>query len=162
MRGIQMSEENNNEAPIIENFEVEPLFEDRVHQRHAFTFEIQGDAFKGHFHEDEIQWLHPHPKQMIGEEKVEAIEAAIYESMKEHGVTSGVKDFEIKQAFEDRTYERKQFILQVQGEEFKGFVHEGEIQWFHPHPQQKLEEKHVEAIEAEIHDKIVEPKEDNK
>ncbi|MFD1780437.1 hypothetical protein ACFSFW_17360 [Fredinandcohnia salidurans] len=158
-----MSKENNEEQPVIEDFEVEPLFEDHVHhQRHAFTFNIQGDEFKGHFYEDEIQWLHPHPKQMIGEEKVEAIEAAIYDSMKEHGITSEIKDFEITQAFEDRTYERKQFILQVQGEEFKGFVHEGEIQWFHPQPQQKLEEKQLEAIEAEIHDKVVDQGENSK
>ncbi|MEH7379508.1 hypothetical protein V7138_03365 [Bacillus sp. JJ1533] len=158
-----MSKESNEEKPVIENFKVEPFLEDHVHhQRHAFTFKIQGDEFKGHFHDDEIKWLHPHPKQMIGEEKVEVIESAIYDSMKEHGITSGIKDFEIKQAFEDRTYERKQFILQVQGEEFKGFVHEGEIQWFHPQPHQKLEERHVEAIETEIHEKIVQPKEEGK
>ncbi|KAB7706158.1 hypothetical protein F9802_11240 [Bacillus aerolatus] len=152
-----MSEENN-EEPVLEDFEVEPVFEDRVHERHAFTFKIEGDEFKGHFHEDEIHWLHPHPKQMIGEEKVDAIESTIYELMRQYGISSGVNDFEIKPAFEDRVHERHQFTLQVQGEEYKGFVHEGEIQWFHPQPQQKLEEEHVQAIETEIHEKIADHK----
>ena len=58
------------------------------------------------------------------------------------------------QAFEDRPHERRQVILKVHGEEFKGFVHEGEIQWFHPHPHQKLKDEHVEAIETEIHEKV--------
>lgn len=140
--------------PELKDFKVETVFEDRIHERHAFTFKVDGDEFKGHFYEDEIQWLHPHPKQMIGESKVDAIESTIYELMRQHGISSGIKDFEITPAFEDRIHERRQFTLQVQGEEFKGFVHEGEIQWFHPQPKQKLDEDHVEAIEAEIHEKI--------
>ena len=33
---------------------------------------LKDDEFKGHFHEGEITWMHPHPKQMIGEEEVDA------------------------------------------------------------------------------------------
>ncbi|MFJ7976676.1 hypothetical protein JNUCC23_09695 [Peribacillus sp. JNUCC 23] len=146
----------------IKDFEVETVFEDRVYQRHAFTFKIQEDVFKGHFHKDEIQWLHPHPKQMIGEGKVEIIENTIYELMSQYGVSSGIKDFEIIPAFEDRLHERQQFTLQVQGDEYKGFVHEGEIQWFHPQPMQKLEDDHVQAIESEIHKKMAKQAKDSK
>ena len=148
-----MPEENNNE-PVMENFEIEPVFENRVHERYAFTFKIEGDEFKGHFHEDDIQWLHPHPKQMIGEEKVDAIESTIYELMRQYGISSGAKELEVKPAFEDSVHERYQFTLQVEGEEYKGFVHESQIQWFHPQLGQKLEEEHIQAIETEIHEKI--------
>ena len=27
------------------------------------------NEFKGHFHDGEITWMHPYPKQIIGEEK---------------------------------------------------------------------------------------------
>ncbi|MFE6168127.1 hypothetical protein ACFVP8_09630 [Viridibacillus arvi] len=148
--------ENKNTKPELENFEVKTVFEDRVHERHAFTFKVQGDEFKGHFHEDEIHWLHPHPKQMIGENKIEIIEGTIISLMSQYGVYKEIKDLEIKPAFEDRIHERQQFSLQVQGEEFKGFVHEGEIQWFHPQPKHKLEDDLVQAIESEIHGKVAE------
>ena len=38
-----------------------------------------------------------------------------------------IQDIEMKLAFEDRRHERHQVTLKVHGEEFKGFVHEGEI-----------------------------------
>ena len=72
------------------------------------------------------------------------IENKIRELLGEHGVSSGIDDIEMTQVFEDRLHERRQVTLKVQGHEFKGFVHEGEIQWFHPHPKQKLNEEHVE------------------
>ncbi|MBS4178439.1 hypothetical protein [Lederbergia citrea] len=143
-----------NEKPVLENFEVEKVFEGRVHERHAFTFKVQGAEFKGYFHEDEIQWLHPHPNQIIDESKVETIESTIYELMGKYGISSGIKDLKVEKAFEGRIHERQQFTLKVQGEEYKGFVHQGEIQWFHPQPQQNLEDNHVESIESEIHEKI--------
>ncbi|MBS4199215.1 hypothetical protein KHA93_06045 [Bacillus sp. FJAT-49732] len=51
--------------------------------------------------------------------------------------------------------------MQVFGEEFKGFVHEGEIQWFHPYPKQKLEDGHVFAIESEVHKMVEEHESDS-
>ncbi|MET3317856.1 UNVERIFIED_ORG: hypothetical protein ABIC97_000942 [Peribacillus simplex] len=154
--------EDKNAKPELEDFEVETVFENRVHERHAFTFKVQGEEFKGHFHEDEIHWLHPHPKQTIDESKVDIIETTIHSLMRHYGISKEIKDLEIKPAFEDRVHERRQFSLQVQGEEFKGFVHEGEIQWFHPQPKQKLEEDLVEAIESEIHEKVAEHENNSK
>ena len=126
-------------------------------KRHEFSFTVDGDEFKGHFHEGEITWMHPYPKQILGEEKEAKIENKIHELLGEHGVSSGINDIEMTQVFEDRPHERRQVTLKVQGDEFKGFVHEGEIQWFHPHPKQKLKDEHVEAIETEIHEKGEDP-----
>ncbi|RST74375.1 hypothetical protein D4T97_011965 [Siminovitchia acidinfaciens] len=148
--------EDKNENPEIEHFEVDTVFDNRVHERYSFTLKIEGDEYKGHFHEDEIQWLHPHPKQMLGEEQMEAIESKIHLLMRKYGIAtdSGIEDLEITSAFEDTAHERKQFTLKVHGEEYKAFMTEGEIQWFHPHPKQKLEDEHVEAIESEIYEEV--------
>ena len=35
---------------------------------------LKGVEFKGHFHQSEIEWMHPHPKQKLKDEHVEAIE----------------------------------------------------------------------------------------
>ncbi|QCJ40620.1 hypothetical protein FAY30_01090 [Bacillus sp. S3] len=149
--------------PEVKDFEVEKVFEEHVHhERHEFTFKVDGGEFKGHFHGDEIHWFHPHPKQMMGESKLTAIESIIHDLMAQHGISSPIKEFEVTQVFEDTAHERKQFTVKVQGEEFKGFVHEGEIQWFHPQPTQKLEEEHVQAIESEIQEKVADHVKDSK
>jgi hypothetical protein len=149
--------EDKSLKPEVKDFEVGKVFEEHVyHGRHEFTFKVDGNEFKGHFLGDEIHWFHPHPKQIVGESKVEAIESTIHKFLIHHGITSPIKEFEVTPAFEERMHERQQFTLVVDEEEFKGFVHDGEIQWFHPQPKQKLGEKHVEAIESEIHGKIAE------
>jgi len=138
----------------LEKFGLEPVFEERLYGRYEFTVKVGGDEFKGHFHNEEIQWLQPQPRQMIGDDKTDTLEKSIYKLMNEHRTTSEGKDVELTVAFEGRLHERQQFTIQIQGEEYKGFVHEGEIQWFQPHPQQELKNEHVQAIEAEIHEKV--------
>lgn len=132
------------------NFEVETVFKDSAHERHAFTVSIKGKEYKGHFHGEKIHWFHPHPQQTIEESNLKKVETSIYKLLNNHGISSGIEELELKKAFEDRIHERYQFTLQVFGEEFKGLLHEGEIQWFHPHPKQKLEDKHVVTIESEV------------
>ena len=100
--------------------------------------------------------MNPHPKQMYSEEKVDEIENKIHEILSQQGISNQLQDIEMTQAFQDRLHERRQVILKVMGEEFKGLVHEGEIRWFHPHPKQILKDEHVEAIETEIHEKAAE------
>lgn len=153
----------NEEQHDIQNFEVEHILRDHPkHNRHAFSFSVDRDEFKGHFHEGEITWMHPHPKQMYSGEKVEKIENQIHKIMSQQGISSQLQDFEIIQAFQDRPHERRQVILKVIGEEFKGFVHKGEIRWFHPHPKQKLNDEHVEMIETKIHEKVAKQSEGEK
>ncbi|MFJ7826272.1 hypothetical protein [Psychrobacillus sp. NPDC096623] len=138
----------------LEKFGVEPVFEERLYERYEFTVNIRGEEFKGHFHNEEIQWLQPHPRQMIGDDKTDTLEKSIYKLMNENGTNKDGKDLELTLAFEGRLHERQQFIIQIQGKEYKGFVHEGEIQWFHPQPHQEHENEQVQAIEGEIHEKV--------
>ncbi|OCA84081.1 hypothetical protein A8F94_15250 [Bacillus sp. FJAT-27225] len=144
----------NAEHPEVRDFEVEQILNGHpVHQRHEFSFTVDDNEFKGHFHDGEITWMHPYPKQVLGEEKEAKIENKIRKLLGEHGVFNWIDDLEMTQAFEDRPHERRQVTFKVHGHEFKGLVHEGEIHWFHPQPSQKLREEHVEAIEKEIHEK---------
>lgn len=146
-----MTKENVKHTEV-KNFEVEPMLEGHpVHQRHEFSFTVDENEFRGHFHEDDITWMHPHPKQVLGEEKEVKIENKIRELLGRQGISE--HDIEMEQAFEDRPHERRQVTLKVEGNEYTGFVHEGDIHWFHPHPKQKLTEGHVEAIESQIHEK---------
>ena len=150
--------EKNVDQPKVKNFEVEPMLSHHpVHNRHEFTFTVDGDEYRGHFHEDDITWMHPYPSQTLGEEKQKKIENKIHELLGQHGISSGIQDIEITQAFEDRPHERRQVTFKVDGDEYRGFVHNGDIQWFHPQPKHKLNEKHIEAIEAEIHEKGTDP-----
>ncbi|WP_066384115.1 hypothetical protein [Neobacillus mesonae] len=64
------------------------------------------------------------------------------------------EDFEVSQLWEGHVHERPQFSLSVQGNEYKGMVHDDKIHWFHPHPKQTLEEEHVSAIESKVFDMI--------
>ncbi len=151
-----MPKKNGEEAEV-KNFEVEQMFPGHPkHKRHAFSFTVGGNEFKGHFYEGEITWMNPHPKQMYSEEKVDEIENKIHGILSQEGISNQLQDIEMTQAFQDRLHERRQVILKVMGEEFKGFVHEGEIRWFHPHPKQSLKNEQVEAIETEIHEKAAE------
>ncbi|MEH7254833.1 hypothetical protein V7111_22245, partial [Neobacillus niacini] len=113
----------NLEHPEVRNFEVEQILSGHpIHKRHEFSFTVDGDEFKGHFHEGEITWMHPNPKQILGEEKEAKIENKIRELLGKSGISGWINDIEMKQVFEDRPHERRQVILKVQGQEFKGFV----------------------------------------
>ena len=81
-----MSKQNAKESEV-KNFKNEKMLSDHPkHNRHVFSLTVDENEFKGHFHESEITWMHPHPKQMYGEEEVEAIEQIIHELLSEHGI----------------------------------------------------------------------------
>ena len=74
----------------------------------------------------------PHPKQMYSEEKVDEIENKIHEILSQQGISNGVQDIEMTQAFQDRLHERRQVILKVRETSSKdlftkaksdGFIH---------------------------------------
>ncbi|OCA84118.1 hypothetical protein A8F94_15455 [Bacillus sp. FJAT-27225] len=61
------------------------------------------------------------------------------------------KNFKIRPMFKDQVHERNQFKLNVEGKDYQGLFHNGEIHWFNPHPNRTFEESHVEAIESQVH-----------
>ncbi|MED4402917.1 hypothetical protein [Metabacillus fastidiosus] len=59
--------------------------------------------------------------------------------------------FEVQPMFEGRIHERHQFKLNINGDEYKGIIHEGDIQWFQPHPAYEFEEEYLDAVESKVH-----------
>lgn len=141
---------------MVDDFEIEPLYEDRPYERHQFKFKIDGNEYKGDFHDGEIHWLNPHPKQVVGEARLKSVEIEIHALLGEHGVKDDAEDIEVKKLFPNRNYEAHEFKLKIQGEEYKGLFRDDQIEWFYPKPQQKLEEERVEKVEEKIHEKIKE------
>lgn len=47
---------------MLQNFEViTPLFEGQVHERCQFKLNIEGNEYRGIFHEEEVRWFQPPP-----------------------------------------------------------------------------------------------------
>ncbi|HLR67519.1 MAG TPA: DUF5342 family protein [Virgibacillus sp.] len=140
--------------PLVDDFEVEPIFEDRQHERHQFKLVIDGRKYKGDYHDGEIQWLHPHPKQDVGEEEVKAVEREVHELLGEHGVKDETTHMEVEPMLTNQARQLHLFKLKIQGEEFKGTFLNGGIEWFHPKPRRKLKDERVEKIEEKVHEKM--------
>lgn len=139
---------------MVDDFEVESLFEDRQHERHQFKLVIDGLNYKGDYCDGEIQWLNPHPKQVISKQELQAVEAEVHELLGKHGVRDETDEIEIKPLIKNQARDYHQFKLKIQGEVFKGTFQNGEIEWFHPKPARKITEKHVEKIEEKVHEKM--------
>src|SRR5690625_7064989 len=71
---------------MVDEFEVEPVFEYRQHERHQFKLVIDGRKYKGDYQDGKIQWLNPHPKQVVSESELRAVEAEVFELLGAHGV----------------------------------------------------------------------------
>jgi hypothetical protein len=62
------------------------------------------------------------------------------------------ENIEVMQMFEGQAHERQQFKVTIQGNEYTGIFHDGEVHWFNPTPKNKLEEKHISSVEPKVHD----------
>ena len=142
--------------PLVDNFEVEPKFEYRQHERHQFKLVIDGRKYKGDYDDGKIQWLNPHPKQDVGEDELKAVEAEVHELLGEHGVRDETEDIEVEPMLNNQARQLHMFKLKIQGEEFKGTFKNGEIEWFHPKPRRKLKDERVEKVEEKVQEKMKE------
>ena len=132
---------------MIQDFKVKPLFEDQFHERHQFTLNIAGGNYQGIYHDGEIQWFHPQPK--LEEEDFEDLEFGVYDLMTNH---LDNQEFKVKPLFEDQFHERHQFTLNIKGDNYQGIFHDGNIQWFYPQPETKLEEDDLQDLETKVYD----------
>lgn len=142
--------------PLVDNFEVEPVFEYRQHERHQFKLVIEGRKYKGDYHDGEIQWLNPHPKQALSDDELNAVEAKVHKLLDEHGVSDETDDMEVEPMLNNQNRQLHMFKLKIQGEEFKGTFRNGEIEWFHPKPRRKLKDERVEKVEEKVQEKMKE------
>jgi len=137
---------------LVDEFKVEPVFEKRTYERHQFNIVIDGRKYKGDYHEGEIIWLNPHPKQDVGETELRAVESEVHELLGEHGVSNETDTMEI----EPISRKLHMFKLKIQGEEFKGIFRDGKIEWFDPKPKRKVKEEYVEKVEEKVQEKMKE------
>ncbi|ARF18859.1 HicA family toxin-antitoxin system [Sporosarcina ureae] len=142
-------------VPVVDDFEAEKVFEDRHYERIQFKLILEGRKYKGDYHDGEIHWLHPHPKQDVGEEEIIAIEDKVLELLSEQGIRNEADNIEIERSISSNQARPLQiFKLKIQGEEFKGTFINGEIEWFHPKPRRKLKEERVKKIEEDVQKKL--------
>ncbi|WP_051405153.1 DUF5342 family protein [Bacillus cihuensis] len=133
---------------MIKDFNIKLLFEDQVHERHQFSLTFEGDNYQGIFYDGEIQWFHPQPKHNLGEDDLQNLESKVYDLMTNHVY----QDFKVKPLFEDQVHERHQFSLTFEGDNYQGIFYDGEIQWFHPQPQNNLEGDDLQDLESKVYD----------
>lgn len=62
-----------------------------------------------------------------------------------------IYDIKLKTLFEDQFHERQQFKLNFEGDNYQGIFHDGQIQWFYPQPQNKLNDKELQDVEFKVH-----------
>lgn len=139
---------------MVDEFEVQPLFEDRPYERHQFKLVIEGKAYKGDYHKGEIQWLHPHPKQVITDQELQSLEAEVQLLLDKHVVRDETDNMEIEPMVTNMSRQMHMFKLKINGEVFKGTFRNGEIDWFHPQPAQRIDDEHVEKIEEKVQEKM--------
>ncbi|WP_025785271.1 DUF5342 family protein [Sporosarcina sp. D27] len=142
---------------MVDDFEVETIYDNRIYERNQFSFTLDGKEYKGDYHEGEIQWLNPHPKQDLEEEQLMWVESKILKLLDENGVDPGEEEFdefEVTPMFDQQVHEAHQFKLLIHGEEYKGVVRQGKLEWFHPKPRRKLNNDKVEKIEEQVQQKV--------
>jgi hypothetical protein len=139
---------------LVDEFEVDEKFKDRIYERHQFTLKIDDKRYKGDFYDGDIHWLNPHPKQDLGETRVKAVEREVHALLGDHGVKSHTDDMEVNVLFSDGHQEVHEFKLKIGDENFKGLFRNDEIEWFHPKPTQKITDVRVEKVEEEVKEKI--------
>ncbi len=130
-----------------------------MYGRHQFSFSIDGKEYKGDYHDGEIHWMNPHPKQDVTKEQLNAIEAKVHKMLGEHGVRDETEDIEIEPLMKDSSREAHQFKLKIQGESYKGLLRNDAIEWFHPKPRRKIKDEKVKEVEKKVHEKVKEHKE---
>lgn len=142
---------------MVDDFEVETIYDDRIYERNQFSFSLHGKEYKGDYLEGEIQWLNPHPKQDLDEEQLMWVESEVLRLLDDNKVDPADEEFdefEVTPMFNQQIHEAHQFKLLIDGEEYKGLVRQGKLEWFHPKPRRKLNNAKVEKIEEQVQQKM--------
>lgn len=139
---------------MVDKFEVEPIFEERQHQRHQFKLDIDGKKYKGDYINGDIRWLNPHPKQVVNEEELKAIEKEVYCLLDVEGVWDEIDEMEVEKMLTGKARDKQMFKLKINGESFKGTFVNGGIEWFHPKPRRKMADERVKKVEEQVYKKF--------
>lgn len=146
----------------MDDFKVKHIYPEKSYERHHFSFSLDGKEYKGDFHDGYIDWLNPHPKQDLTDDQLQWLEKEVYRLLGVHdaeGVDEDIdEDIEIEPMLENQSHEAHQFKLHIMGEEFKGMLRHGKLEWFHPKPRSKVQNEHVDKVEKQVQKKLKEHK----
>ena len=139
---------------LFNDFDIDKtMFENHLHERYQFSLNYEGNNYKGIYHDGEISWFHPQPQHEIENTLLNSVEEEILKRIQDQ--FTFVNNFDIdKKMFEDHLHERYQFSLNHRGNNYKGMYHNGAISWFHPQPQNDLEDEHLNNLEEEVHERL--------
>ena len=57
------------------------LFEGQFHERDQFSLNVEGNHYKGIYHNGDITWFHPHPLNDVKKEDLTNMGEEIYKKM---------------------------------------------------------------------------------
>jgi hypothetical protein len=142
---------------LIEDFEVGIVYPFRTYERHQFCFSMDGKEYKGDYYDEFINWLNPHPKQVVDEEQLNVIEAEVHKMLGVHGVKEDIENIEIERMMNKHHAPSgaHRFKLRTEGEEFRGVFRDENIDWLHPKPQGKLKHDKIEKLEQKVQKEII-------
>lgn len=66
---------------MIENFQIEKIFEGLPHEVIQFSFTMDDSTLKGHYKDGEISWFHPKPGQLTQNVIPHEVEAAVLKKL---------------------------------------------------------------------------------
>ena len=67
---------------MLQNIEViTPLFEGQANERFQFKLNIEGNDYRGVFHNKEVQWFQPQPHNKIDKYELNFVEAGVHNLM---------------------------------------------------------------------------------
>ncbi|MHA6261413.1 hypothetical protein ACXYMX_16235 [Sporosarcina sp. CAU 1771] len=63
---------------MLQNIEImTPFFEGQAHERFHFKLNIEGNDYRGLFHNEEVHWFHPQPYNKIEVDDLNFIESSV-------------------------------------------------------------------------------------
>ncbi|MEH7249978.1 hypothetical protein V7114_24830 [Neobacillus niacini] len=132
---------------MLQEFKVKPMFKNQYHEGNQFTLKFKDNIYQGIFRNREIMWFYPVPHHKYEKKVVQKIELKVNELM----TSQAYHGLKVKPLFEDQFHERHQFTLNIEEDYYQGIYYKGKIQWFHPQPNTKLEEKDLRDLEDRVY-----------
>lgn len=57
---------------------ITPLFEGQFNERFQFTLIIEGEDYRGIFHDEKVQWFQPQPYNKIEKDELNFVESTVH------------------------------------------------------------------------------------
>ncbi|GAB4074082.1 hypothetical protein GCM10028778_15850 [Barrientosiimonas marina] len=134
------------------DFDVKTIFKGRPHERQQFSILLDGKEYRGHYTDNEIQWMHPHPIQDVDQDQVDWLEKELHQLLEGDKKLQHADDVEIESVMKGPAHVSHYFKLNIGGEIFRGMIFNGVLHWYRPDPLDKLSEEEFEELKQNLRD----------